>query len=132
IQMKILLWAPYGAGEHYWGPGTSAYRLYQKKIPGECEVTLVHASDKQGSFPDTFVQQIKLPSLENAGLIGKIRYFAAADRWIKQNGSKFDVFHGLSAFEYTFRPALRFEELGKPAFIKLTSLHGGFVKSSFL
>src|SRR5690606_7388601 len=82
-------------------------------------------------YPEVFVDQIKLPNL-GKGYISMLMFFAAAKAWIKENGMKFDIFHGLSAFEYTFRPALWFQSLGKPAFIKLTSLHGGFGNSSLL
>lgn len=130
--IKILLWAPFGAGTHYWGPGTSAYRLYSTNKNPHIQVTLIHASEKQGMFPDVFYEQIKLPTLENTGMIGKIRYWLAAKKWIFENYHKYDVVHGITAFEHTFRPMMEFVKYGLPVFIKITGTHGGFGSNSIL
>lgn len=124
--MKILLWAPFGAGTHYWGPGTSAYRLYKANKDKDVKVTLIHATDRQSNFPDVYDEQIALPSLENSNIIGKIRYLIAAKRWINKNHHKYDVVHAITAYEHTFRPMMEFVKLGKPVYMKLTGEHGGF------
>lgn len=128
--MKILLWAPFGAGTHYWGPGTSAYRLYKTNKDPSIKVTLIHASEKQGDFPEVYDEQIKLPTLRGKGLIGKFKYILAASKWIKENYNNYDIVHGISAYEYTFRPMLKFAKYGIPVFIKLTGAHGGFGQNS--
>jgi glycosyltransferase involved in cell wall biosynthesis len=130
--MKILLWAPFGAGTHYWGPGTSAFRLYKSLNDKNIKVTLIHASDEQEFFKDVFIEQIKLPTLKKNGLIDKIRYFRSAMKWIKENHQNYDVVHGITAFEYTFRPLLQFSKYGVPVFIKITGEHGGFGENSIL
>lgn len=130
--MRILLWAPSGAGTHYWGPGTSAFRLYKNLNDKNIKVTLIHASDEQGSFPEVYDEQIKLPTIKKKGFFDKLMYFYSAKRWIKKNYHRFDVVHGISAFEYTFRPLLQFSELGVPVFIKITGEHGGFGNNSTL
>lgn len=130
--MKILVWAPFGAGTHYWGPGTSAYRLYRKNSLPDVEVTLVHASDEQQLFPEVFKEQIRLPSFRNGTYLDMIRYFIAAKKWIKKNHNNYDVVHGISAFEYTFRPMLQFASYGVPVFVKLAGEHGGFGNNSRL
>src|SRR5690554_2021968 len=124
--MRILLWAPFGAGTHYWGPGTSAYRLYRSNRNQSSEVTLIHGSDEQALFPEVFHEQIKLPTLKGSGILDKLFFFWAAKRWIKRNYHKYDVVHGISAFEYTFRPLLLFSKLGIPTYIKITGEQGGF------
>jgi hypothetical protein len=130
--MKILVWAPFGAGTHYWGPGTSAYRLYKKNDFSDVEVTLVHAADEQQLFPEVFKEQIKLPSFRIGTYLDMIRYFIAANMWIRKNYQKYDVVHGISAFEYTFRPMLQFASYGVPVFVKLAGEHGGFGNNSRL
>jgi hypothetical protein len=105
--MRILLWAPFGAGTHYWGPGTSAFRLYSSNKDKSIEITLVHASEEQGDFPEVYKEQVKLPTLKKRGVFNKIRYLLAARKWIRKNYHRFDVVHGISAFEYTYRPLLQ-------------------------
>jgi malate/lactate dehydrogenase len=82
--IRILLWAPLGAGTHYWGPGTSAFRLYKSNTNKNVKVTLVSASYKQDKFPDVYDEQISLPSLDNNNLISKIKYMIAAKKWKKK------------------------------------------------
>ncbi len=130
--MRILLWAPFGAGEHYWGPGTSAFRLYKHLDKTKHTVILVHSNSDQKLYPEVYVDQIQISDLGRSNLFSKIRYFVLSYLWIKKNHQKFDVFHGISAFEYTFRPALYFKKFGKPVFIKLTGNFGGFGQNSFL
>jgi len=130
--MKILLWAPYGAGTHYWGPGTSAFRLYKLNDASQHQITLVHGSEKQGQFPDIYEKQVKLPTLEGKGILGHIKFIIAAYFWIKKNGKDYDIFHGISAYDYTFRPALFFLRFNKPTIIKVTGLYGGFGNPSIL
>lgn len=124
--MRILLWAPFGAGTHYWGPGTSAYRLYKANKDKNVKVTLIHATNRQDDFPDVYYEQISLPCLENSNIIGKIRYLIAAKRWIKKNHHKYDVVHAITAYEHTFRPMMEFVKMGKPVYMKITGEHGGF------
>lgn len=130
--MKILLWAPFGAGTHYWGPGTSAYRLYKNNKLKDVEVTLVHSAEEQDLFPEVYKEQIKLPAFRNGTYLDMIMYFIVARKWIKKNHHKFDVVHGISAFEYTFRPMIKFTTYGVPVFIKLTGESGGFGNNSKL
>ena len=127
-----MLWAPLGAGTHYWGPGTSAFRLYKSVKEKNIYLTIVHASNQQGYFPEVFDEHVKLPVIEKGSLIEILKYYFAARRWLRLNHQRFDVFHGLSAFEYTFRPALLFCKTGKPAFIKITGEHYGFGQHSLL
>lgn len=130
--MRILLWSPYGAGTHYWGPGTSAYRLYKRNSNTSIKVTLIHASEDQGLFPEVYDEQIKLPIIKGAGLLSRLRFQIAASIWISKNYKNYDIVHGLSAFDYTFRPLVKLTKLGVPTIIKLTGENGGFGNNSFL
>lgn len=130
--MRILLWAPLGAGTHYWGPGTNIYRLYKSlKEKDNIKITLVHGSSQQGNFPDVFDEQIALPSFDK-GMFNKLLFFIKGKFWLQNNYKRFDVFHGISAFETTFHFALMFYRLGKPAFVKITGEFGGFGDNSIV
>lgn len=124
--LKILLWAPFGAGTHYWGPGTSAYRLYKNIKDKDVKVTLVHSSNLQEDFPEVFYEQIRIGNLERKTLASKIIYLYKSYKWIKKNHSKYDVIHGITAFMYMFIPGLIFTKYKTPVFLKLTGEYGGF------
>ena len=124
--MKILLWAPFGAGTHYWGPGTSAYRLYKENKDEQVEVTLVHGSEEQENFPEVFKRQIRICQLRKNSIFSTFYYLYNSYKWLYKNYHEYDVFHGITAYVYTFIPALIFKAFGKPAFIKVTGIHGGF------
>ncbi|MGM7552409.1 glycosyltransferase family 4 protein [Myroides odoratimimus] len=131
--MRILLWAPYGAGTHYWGPGTSAFRLYKDiNAKHNVKVTLIHASKLQKEFPDTYVSQIKVGDLENVGAFGKILYLVKSLLWILKNYRDFDIVHGISGYIFTFIPLVFFEILGIPTVIKITGENGGFQNNSLI
>lgn len=130
--IKILLWAPLGAGTHYWGPGTNIYRLYKCLKDNNVEITLVHGSSKQEIYPDVFVNQIALPYYDTSSYLDKIKYFYVGRKWLLENYKNYDVFHGISAYQTTFYFAKLFFDLGKPAFVKMTGEQGGFGDSSFI
>src|SRR5699024_8239318 len=130
--MKIILWAPFGAGTHYWGPGTSAYRLYRLNKNPDIKVTLVHGTDRQGNFPDVYDEQVQLGNLEGAGIFKKLMFLINSFLWILKNHKKYDVLHGLGPFWDTFFPALLFSLLGGKSFIKITGDKAGFSNNSRL
>lgn len=130
--MNILIWAPFGAGTHYWGPGTSAFRLYSENKNKNIKITLVHGSDFQEDFPNVFSDQIQLGHIDNKNLINQIAFLFKSYFWILRNHKKYDVFHGITAFFYTFLPAVWFQKRGKPAFIKISGIQGGFENNGIL
>ena len=130
--MKIILWAPFGAGTHYWGPGTSAYRLYRLNKNPDIKVTLVHGTDRQGDFPDVYDEQVQLGNLEGAGIFKKLMFLISSFLWIVKNHKKYDILHGLGPFWDTFFPALLFTQLGGKSFIKITGQTAGFSNNSRL
>lgn len=130
--MRILLWAPLGAGNHYWGPGTNIYRLYKCLKDENISVTLVHGSSEQGDYPDVFDKQITLPFYDKGGWISKMLYFYKGRRWLKRNYQDYDVFHGISAYQTTFYFARLFYGFNKPSLIKVTGELGGFGDSGIV
>ncbi|MGG5599554.1 glycosyltransferase family 4 protein [Myroides sp. C8-3] len=130
--MKILLWAPLGAGTHYWGPGTNIFRLYKCLKNENIKITLVHGSSMQSQYPELFDEQIKLSNYDSNSVVQKILFFTKGKKWLEENYHKYDVFHGISAYQTTFYFAKMFHDLGKPAFVKITGEYGGFGDSGYL
>lgn len=124
--MNIILWAPFGAGTHYWGPGTSAYRLYKNINNKNIKLTLVHGSDEQDSFPEVFDEQIKISSLKGNNKFKALIFLIKSYLWLRKNHHKYDAFHGITAFYFTFFPAWYFNKNRGNTFIKITGGNGGF------
>lgn len=121
--MKILLWAPFGAGEHYWGPGTSAYRLYRIGLPPGVTVTLAHGYQPQQKYPDVFATDHLISDLAEAKPWTQLQFLRNSWQWIRENSPQFDVVHALGLNELAFRPALWFESRGVPVVMKVTGLN---------
>lgn len=130
--MKVILWAPFGAGTHYWGPGTSAYRLYKILKDDNVKITLVHGSNSQELFPEVYDEQVKISSLDNKGKIASVIFLLKSFLWIRKNYHKYDAFHGITAFYFTFLPALYFNKFRGNTFIKITGGNGGFGNNSLV
>lgn len=128
--MKIILWAPYGAGTHYWGPGTSAFRLYKNLNDRNIQVTLIHATDYQDDFPEVFYEQIKIGSIDDKKTTSILLFLIKSLLWLYKNRKNYDVLHGITAFYYTFIPSVFFSKLGGKVFIKITGGNGGFGSNS--
>ena len=70
--IRVLLWAPFGAGDHYWGPGTSAFRLYSNKDKHDgLELDLLHSSKKQNIFSKVYSNQFYIEGLEGRNFLSK-------------------------------------------------------------
>ncbi len=120
--MNVLLWSPGGAGLHYNGAGTNAYRLYRSAAMDGLRVTLVCAGDKQSS--DTvFTDIVRLHDTNSARAWDQAAFLYKAHRWLRTNARRFDVFHGIDIFESTVRPAVWAQSLGLPAIVK-PAAHG--------
>ncbi|MFH0726843.1 MAG: glycosyltransferase family 4 protein [Pseudomonadota bacterium] len=130
--MNILLWAPFGAGEHYWGPGMSAYRLYRIGLPHNVRLYLVHGNRHQKSYPGLFKGIYFVSDLKNGNFVSQLLFLIRSYLWIRRNFKKFDIVHVLGAHEISLRPALWFEQNGIPAFSKITGDRGGLVGHSRL
>lgn len=130
--MNILIWAPHGAGEHYWGPGISAYRLYKSGLPGNVKLYLAHGFKKQKQYPSLFEKQFYIKGLDKNSRLSQILFLLNSYRWILNNYHKFDVVHVLGLYETQFRPALWFEEKNIPAICKVTGENAGLKNHSKL
>lgn len=128
--MNILLWAPFGAGKHYWGPGTSAFRLYQANKSKDVKITLIHATKLQEDFPDIFEKQIKIANIDGNSIFKYFTFLLRSYYWIRKNHHHYDVIHGISSFFYTFLPAIIFRKYNTPVYLKITGESGGFGKNS--
>lgn len=130
--MNILLWAPYGAGEHYWGPGISAFRLYKTGLPNKVNLYLAHGFNNQQEYSKIFKKQFFIKGLKKNSRVSQILFLIYSYFWIKKNYNKFDVVHVLGTHEIQFRPALWFENKGVPTFCKVTAEKSGIRGSSKL
>lgn len=132
-KIKILLWAPFGAGTHYWGPGTSAFRLYQSRERKELSpTTLVHGNPEQGIFRSVYKDHFIVTNLGKANIYRQTMFILKSRAWLSKHHKQYDVFHGIGGFEMTMNPALAFVNKGKPAFLKITGRHGGYGHNSML
>lgn len=130
--MNILLWAPFGAGEHYWGPGISAYRLYKSGLPESVNLYLAHSNKNQKKYPDLFKDQFYISGLSKGSRVSQLIFLFNSYFWVKKNYSKFNVVHVLGLYETQFRPALWFEKRKIPAICKVTGENAGLNNHSKL
>lgn len=129
--MKILLWSPTGAGLHYGGAGTNAYRLYNAGKPADVSVTLVCSNPEQEDYP-VFDEIVRLGRPTGWAYWDQAMFLLRAKRWLKENARRFDVFHGVDTYESTIRPAYWSEIFGTPAVVKTASYPTGFAETKGL
>jgi len=129
-KLNILLFSTKGAGEHYYGPGISAYRLYQGLDFNQANLYLAHGYKDQADL-DIFTEQHFISDLTGGGLFGGLEFYIKMKKWVALNVGKFDVVHCIGAFHASFLLAMAFRRKNIPVFIKITeSEHTGFTKSS--
>lgn len=107
-----------GAGEHYGGPGMSAFNLYSSDEQGRFSVTLVHGYEQQAKAA-VFSKQVLLHSAASNKLSDALALHWKSKRWVSQHAKDFDVYHGLTAFETPVRCAEVAEKCGLPAVVKV-------------
>lgn len=129
--LKVLLWSPQGAGLHYAGAGINAFRMYERAADRQLDLTLVHGSPQQEIFP-LFRKQVYLGPLQPQNPLRQLVFLWKAWRWLRRNGDQFDIFHGLTSFETTIRPATWAERFGLPAIVKPANQQTGLVPVSGL
>jgi len=128
--MRILLWAPHGSGEHYWGPGISAYNLYNSKTGFESfSLYLAHGFKEQKRY-ELFQDQFYIGNINQLGFIGTLIFLIQAKLWIKRNAHKFDIVHVLGAHHISFLPAIWFQKKGIKTVIKMPNANSGFSNNS--
>jgi glycosyltransferase involved in cell wall biosynthesis len=118
MTIRLLLWAPNGAGLHYSGPGMSAFRLLSKLQPADgLDVTLAHGFVDQGSHSVFSAQELVAPI--NGSPLSQLSFIWRGRRWLSRQRGRFDVFYGLQAFDFTVLPAETAQKLGIPAIVKV-------------
>ena len=117
--LRVLLFSVGGAGPHYGGPGTSAWRLYRAAKPGRFDVELAHCVPHQEACePFSAIHMLRE---HDPSPLGQWRIIRAARRFVRENARRFDVFHGLQGFEMTVNSALAARAAGLPAVVKLAA-----------
>lgn len=109
---RVLLWSPHGAGEHYHGPGSFAYRLYNGVRSDAVSVELAHAFEEQATYSRFAAQHRIAPAPRGAAALA--RYLMSSRRWLANNVKRFDVMHCLAGFHPSLAPAHRAQRLGLP------------------
>src|SRR5690554_2903671 len=124
--LKILLFSPKGAGNHYYGPGMNAFRTYSSLNRDDVSVTLLHGYKDQEDY-DLFDEQVFISEIENKNVFLGLKFLQKVKTWIDKNANRFDVVHCLTAFHHSFMVSVWFERKGVPVFIKIgQSDHTGF------
>lgn len=118
--MRILLWAPHGAGRHYNGPGQAALGLYER-LTAEHKVTvdLAHGRPGHESIP-IFARQHYIAPLARS-IPRQLMYLLQSARWLRKHVTNYDVVHALSAYEHSVSAAYVAEQHGVPAVVKITN-----------
>ncbi len=117
--LKVLLFSMKGAGEHYGGPGRSAYNLYRyAKANGIVEVSLAHGWPEQKDY-ELFREQVMIHPAKPYNFRNAISLHRLSLNWIRKNASKYDVYHGLTAYQTPVRVGTEAEKLGLPAVVKI-------------
>ncbi|MFW5996462.1 MAG: glycosyltransferase [Lentisphaeria bacterium] len=120
---KILLWAPRGADDNYWGPGTSALRLIEQ-APSDITFDLVHAVPGHQDM-SVFRKQTCLGNFSENKMSHLPAFLFRSYLWLKRNADNYDYFYGLTPYHYTVQPAVWAERFGLPATVKMTGLRSG-------
>jgi glycosyltransferase involved in cell wall biosynthesis len=130
--LRVLLWSPKGSGLHYGGPGMTAYRLYSTADPARIAVSLAHGFSAQPTY-DLFREQTRIGTVytSHAAAVrtsvldlpqrawAYAQFLHRSRQWLRANASRFDIFHGLTGFQFTVNAACEAHRLGLPAIVKL-------------
>jgi glycosyltransferase involved in cell wall biosynthesis len=131
--LRVLLFSQKGAGNHYYGPGMSAYRMYKsKELSDKLSISLAHGHKNQKDM-EFFDKQFLISNIEKKSVFSGVKFLIKAKKWVKKNAHSFDVVHCLSAFHHSFMFAFWFEKAGVPSVIKISeSKYIGFSGGSLL
>jgi len=99
----------------------------QASIPFSLE--LLHGSAEQADY-DLFSKTHFFGDCTK-GRVSQIGFVRKGTKWLKENIRKFDVFHGLQAFQMSVAPAWTARKLGVPAFVKVASWRADLAGSRF-
>src|SRR4030095_698575 len=100
MTIRLLLWAPNGAGLHYSGPGMSAFRLLSKLQPADgLDVTLAHGFVDQGYHSVFSAQELVAPI--DGSPLSQLSFIWRGRRWLSRPRGRVDVFYGVQVFDFS-------------------------------
>lgn len=128
LPLKVLIFSEKGAGKHYHGPGTSAYRLFSNDQQNRFSVDLAHHYPEQGQYA-VFNDQHYIPK-PKAKILRRFKGYSPSLQWINNNISNFDIFYGLMPYQNYLHPAILSEKLGCPSVIKIAAYKTALINRS--
>lgn len=120
---RILLWSPFGSGQHYCGPATYTHRVYSKFDPSEFRSTLAHGYADQSQEP-VFQRQQFIHSF-GSGISANLQFVSKGKKWFNRHKSEFDLFHAISGFHGSIAVANLAKRHGLPVVLFISILNGG-------
>lgn len=128
-KLKILLWSPKGAGNHYYGPGKNALTLYKEiKKQATVEIALIHAYPNHEKS-DVFENIHQIGDYNKNNIFDFLIYLIKSTKILLKYRNKGYIFHGLDVYSYIFIPALIAKFLGYPVALKVAAHPSGFSSS---
>ena len=124
-KLKILLWSPKGAGNHYYGPGKNALSLYREiKRLVDINVVLVHAYPNHENL-NAFDVMHEIGDYRKSNLFSFLKYLIEASKVLFKYRNKGYIFHGLDVYSNIFIPSLIAKFLGYPVALKIAAHPSG-------
>lgn len=131
-KIKVLIWAPFGCGINYWGPGISAYRMYKDvNSDSKYELHVAHGFSGQLLYP-CFKNGYYLGNATILQPLGAICFLVRSYFWIRKHASEFDVAHILGSHHVSFLPAVWLENRGIRCVLKIPNANSGFSGNSLV
>ena len=127
---QILLWSPFGSGEHYCGPSTYTSRIHAELRNHAFESSLVHGYKEHAPVEHYSSQTYLAPF--GAGSLANLRYASAGRKWMKANHQRFDLVHAISGFQATVSAAEIAKKNGLPVVLFVITKNGGLVSKGGL
>ena len=122
-KQNVLLWSPFGSGEHYCGPATYTHRVYTKLDAEQYRCSLAHGFTDQPNLP-VFAEQFFVRPFGKSASVN-LRFVSEAKKWATKNVEKFDLFHGVSGFACTVSAAEIAKKKGLPVVLFVSIKDGG-------
>src|SRR5690625_6610986 len=89
--LRILLFSPKGAGNHYYGAGMNAFRMYQKlRREDQVTLSLAHGYPDQARS-DIFYSQHFLSDVVNKNLWLGVKFLQNSKKGIGKSARSYDV-----------------------------------------
>lgn len=127
---KILLWSPFGCGEHYCGPAKYTHRMYSKFDLTKFQLSLAHGFAQQDES-EIFADQHLVSDL-SAGSWSKLRFVQNAKNWMRRNVNRYQLFHAVSGYETTVVAAGIAKKAGLPVVLFVSNENGGLASKGGL